>query len=148
MNLVDRARQLAIAAHHGDTNQHDGEPYLLHLDRVFCLIRDEGGSTVEQAIAWLHDSYEDGKISLQTIRVALGDDIEADMVVAGVDAISKRKGETLEDYYHRCKANANARFVKLRGDMVDNFSRNHKITDEATKLRMASKYSLGMSILK
>lgn len=149
MNISDAAMLLAMEAHNGHTNKHDGEPYIKHLARVWVHVRDAGGSEVQQAIAWLHDSVEDNKIDYSDIGEAFYDfpreDINA--VVRGVDAITKRS-ESNEQYYRRLKLNEDARFVKLHGDIVDNFSRNHRIKDEATRLRMAAKYSLGVDILK
>jgi (p)ppGpp synthase/HD superfamily hydrolase len=157
MNIVDAARQIAISAHGGDRNKHDGEIYLLHLDRVYVNVRDAGGTEVQQAIAWLHDVLEDTSMTIQRLgeifvelihshglRLSIGDDIR---VISAVDVLTKMKGESNIDYYHRVKMNPDARFVKLNGDIVDNFRRNHLIADEETRLRMAKKYSLGVDIL-
>lgn len=147
MNIVDKAVALALKAHHGDVNKHDDSPYLLHLHAVSVLVREAGGDPAQIAIAWLHDSVEDGKISFQQIREALAGEAEVERVIAGVDGMTKRPGESNEDYYWRCKANADSCFVKLRGDIVHNFGRNHQIPDDNTRLRMAKKYSLGVDIL-
>lgn len=147
MNIVDKARQFALRAHFGVANKHDGEPYVLHLDRVFCLVRDAGGDEVQQAVAWLHDTVEDTDVTLQDIRVAFAGHIEAERIVAGVDGMSKRKGETNAEYYWRVKANDDSAFVKSRGDHVDNFGRNHYLDDPEKQLRMAKKYSEGVDIL-
>lgn len=153
MNIEDKAMLIAIEAHGGDRNKHDGEMYLLHVARVVTNVKDAGGGYVERAVAWLHDVYEDTPMSLNDIRSCLiGNDYDYDLsaidiVINAVDSLSKRSGESNEDYYERVKRNDVARFVKLRGDLVDNFRRNHKIKDEDTKARMAKKYSLGMDIL-
>lgn len=99
--------------------------------------------------AWLHDVVEDTDISLAEITDMLwyaedrGDDIV--LIVDAVDCLTK-KGEPNEDYYWRIKGNALATAVKI-ADIHDNFGRNHLIEDEETKIRMATKYSLGISIL-
>lgn len=154
MSIVDRAMMIALRQHAGTVNKHDGELYLLHVARVVTNVRERGGSDVQLAIAWLHDVIEDTAMSLSALRRELSEvppvytpKAVVDTVIAGVDAMTKRKGETLVDYYERVKANDDARFVKFNGDMLDNFRRNHLIVDDATRLRMAAKYSLGMDVL-
>jgi (p)ppGpp synthase/HD superfamily hydrolase len=142
---------IAVETHGGDRNKHDGEMYTLHLARVWINVRDAGGDEVQQAIAWLHDSIEDTPLTFLDLRAKLvtsqGHALDADRVVQGVRGMTKVIGETNEEYYHRCRENEDSRFVKLHGDLVDNFRRNHQITDPATKERMTHKYSLGMDIL-
>lgn len=158
MNWIqDDAMLIAMQYHGGTMNKHDGELYLLHVARVALSVEsDSSGSMVPgregilAAIAWLHDTLEDTALTvpvLQNLLVANGHPTQdVDTVINGVVAMTKIKGETNEAYYERVKLNNNARFVKLR-DMKDNFRRNHAITDEATRARMAKKYSLGMDIL-
>jgi (p)ppGpp synthase/HD superfamily hydrolase len=151
-NIVDVAMQIAMEYHGGDRNKHDGEIYLAHVARVWMNVRDAGGDETQQAIAWLHDTLEDTTLTTGALMTLIefdygfGNDV-ANRVLVGVYGMTKVKGETNEDYYHRCKLNEDSRFVKLRGDMVDNFRRNHNIKDPATRERMAIKYSLGMDIL-
>lgn len=151
MKLSEKAMLIALEVHAGDRNKHDGEMYTLHLARVYCGVRERGGSEIQQAIAWLHDSIEDTPLNSFDLGMRLREqgvsfeDISA--VINGVEAMTKVKGETLEDYYSRVKSNPDARFVKLHGDIVDNFRRNHKIKDPDTRLRMAKKYSLGIDML-
>jgi (p)ppGpp synthase/HD superfamily hydrolase len=151
VNPVDTAMLIALEAHGGTRNKHDGEMYSKHLARVWMNVRDHGGGDVQQAIAWLHDTLEDTDVTPSLLRGGLRSGgmpwYDADRIVSGVLGMTKQKGESNEDYYHRCRTNEDSRFVKLRGDMVDNFRRNHQIADEATRLRMARKYSLGMDIL-
>lgn len=152
ISLVDIAIELAMKWHSGDRNKHDGELYLLHLLRVAINVRDAGGDEAQVAIAWLHDVVEDTALTLALLRMALVsakvDPKNVDRICNAVHLLTKKKGECLEDYYNAIKANEDARIVKLRGDLKDNFRRNYKILDPATKTRMASKYSLGMDILE
>ena len=143
MSELNNAMLIAIAAHGGDKNKHDGEIYLLHVARVVHNVQRAGGDEAQQAIAWLHDAVEDTTVTLSHLS-SCGISNE---VVTAVDALTKRKGESNEEYYHRVKLNDDARFVKFHGDMKDNFRRNHQITDTETRARMAAKYSLGMDIL-
>lgn len=145
--LTDAAMLLAIQTTGDARNKHDGEIYIAHLARVWINVRNAGGDDVQQAIAWLHDSAEDGYIGYDTLRDLYAGFPECDRIIEGVRGMTKIKGESNVEYYHRCKANPDSRFVKLRGDLVDNYRRNHKITDPETAKRMAAKYSLGMDIL-
>lgn len=154
MKLHELAMLISIDAH-GDTHdKYDDDLYLSHVARVVVNVANMPGSTERHvAVAWLHDVLEDTPHTAKSLREALLagetdatlDEISA--VVTAVDAITKRKGEALEDYLYRVKDNEDARFVKLHGDNRDNFRRNHKITDPETRERMARKYSIGMDIL-
>lgn len=155
MNVVDAARAISLFAHAGDRNKHDGELYLLHVNRVAIGARSRAGmwgvdAAKAEAVAWLHDVVEDTVVSLVMVQewlIALGVDkgVVTEIVLA-VDALTKRKGESNFNYYHRVKLNLLARVVKL-ADLQDNFSRNHLIVDDDTRLRMGLKYSQGMEIL-
>lgn len=150
LGMVDTAMRLALEAHHGVVNKHDGEAYILHVHRVASNFSDD---TVDQqlrkSVAWLHDTIEDTDLTVQDIATAMAGITTSEQLVAildGVQAMTKRQGESNEDYYWRVKQNAIATDVKI-ADIHDNFGRNHRITDEATRLRMTTKYSLGIGIL-
>lgn len=145
MHIVDKAMEMALVAHAGQVNNHDGELYVLHLQRVWIAVRDRGLDPVHQAVAWLHDSLEDTELSLYTIMNTFPQNPE---IASSVAALTKNKGESNEDYYNRMLDRPIAARVKAVGDIPDNFSRNHLILDEGTRLRMGKKYSLGLSILK
>lgn len=140
-HLVDKAMRWAILHHHGQYNQHNGEPYILHPMRVWMATRDGGLDEIHQAVALLHDILEDTDISALDFVNAFPAE-----VVEAVLALTKRNGETNEEYYNRVSGNLIARRIKIH-DIQENFGRNHLIRDEATRLRMAKKYSLGMDIL-
>lgn len=144
MSLVDQALSLAIRAHHEQVNKHDGEPYILHPVRVWARVRDNGFDEITQAVALLHDTVEDTSVTYETIL----DEFPENPEIAGaIMALTKRKGEENREYYLRVKQNPIASAVKL-ADIHDNFGRTHNITDTATKVRLSSKYSLGIDILE
>lgn len=141
-SIVDRAMATALLCHHGQTNKHDGEPYILHVFRVAMHVRDRGLDERHQAVAWLHDALEDTALTAAELNVLLPGDI-----VSAVLALTKTKGVSNEAYYLNLKNNPIAARVKI-SDIIDNFSRNHQIQDDDTRLRMGAKYSLGLDILK
>lgn len=151
MTIRNTAIRLALEAHQGDRNKHDGELYLLHVARVAALVEARGGDDVDIAVAWLHDTVEDTILNYDDITQAFLPYLDPDRhpvleIVEAVRAITKVAGESNNDYYHRVKLNPVARRVKLC-DMHDNFSRNHLVVDPETAARLAKKYSLGMMIL-
>jgi hypothetical protein len=113
MNLLDCAIYIATEAHRGDLNKHDGELYIHHPQRIAINLRDSGYSEKYQAVAWMHDVVEDTEWSLQLIHDYLTEnywDPDGRMmseihvmneVIAALDAMTHRKGETNEDYYKR-----------------------------------------------
>lgn len=143
LTVIDRALVIAVDAHAGERNKHDGSLYIQHPLAVARLCRDEGLDEIDQAIALLHDVPEDTHWTLSDIAPFFPNEPE---VLIGVEAITKRKGESNEAYYHRVDGIPRAARVKLR-DMHHNFSRNHLIEDMEKRARMGYKYSLGMSIL-
>jgi (p)ppGpp synthase/HD superfamily hydrolase len=78
MNITNRAREFAIAAHEavGQTRKYSGEPYWHHPQRVAEMIADFPASTEEMiAAAWLHDVVEDTGVSLEVIRERFGETV-------------------------------------------------------------------------
>ena len=143
-NTVDKAMAIALRYHNGQVNSHNGEPYILHVQRVANHVRNRGLSDTHIAIAWLHDVLEDTECTPKDIVDAFPNN---GVIVQAVLALTKVKGISNEVYYTLLKADPIAAQVKI-SDLVDKFSRNHLIEDEATRLRMAGKYSLGLDILK
>jgi (p)ppGpp synthase/HD superfamily hydrolase len=138
---LDKALEFAVAKHSSQLNKYSGEPYILHVYRVYKGVRDAGFSEVFQKVALLHDVLEDTDATFTDLLKEFG--VE---VAHAVDALSKRNGESNEQYYYRVRANEIAAVVKFY-DIKDNFRRNHLIEDADTRLRMAKKYSLGIDIL-
>lgn len=153
--LIDIATQIALMAHGGDKNKHDGELYLLHVQRVAIGARSFAlqlnvDPDLAEAVAWDHDVIEDTAWALWNIRNVLENNaVNAEVVDRVIEAIllvTKKKGEDNLTYYAKIKANPLARAVKL-ADMTDNFRRNHKIKDEETRHRLSKKYSIGLDAL-
>ena len=151
MNIVDRAKALAIGAHSGQVNKFNGEPYILHPERVANAIYHEGGTEIQVAIAWLHDVIEDTVNDFGWLRNSLLNHSDAESwkvtnVVEGVRLLTKVPGVTNEVYYYRLVRHDDARKVKLF-DILDNLSRVHAIGDAADRKRLVDKYVLGLRIL-
>lgn len=123
--LLTKAITLACQVHQ---NQFDkaGEPYILHPLRVMNNV--EGGNMLK-IVAVLHDVIEDsdGAVTFKTLQ----DMGFPPSVVSAVDALSKRNGESYQDFIIRVSENAWAIKVKI-ADLEDNMNlkRLSEITDK------------------
>ena len=110
-HVLDRALRLAVEAHAGQTDA-SGAPYILHVLQVVMGCRPDPEA---MAVAALHDVVEDSTTTIGDLRT-LG---FSKTIVEAVDAISRRDGETYEDYIERVLKVPLARRVK-RVDLEHN----------------------------
>ena len=110
MSTLDRAIEIATQAHAGQVDK-AGQPYIAHPLRVMQSMSTDA----EKIAAVLHDVVEDTPVTLDQLR---GDGFSEE-VLAAVDALTKRPGESRMDAAVRAKANSIARQVKL-ADNLDN----------------------------
>jgi len=109
VNDLEKALQLAVEAHAGDTDK-AGETYIRHPLRVMHQVETE----TERVVAVLHDVVEDTGYTLDDIDDEFGSE-----VCDAVDAVTKRDGEGYEQLIDRAAANPIARSVKI-ADLEDN----------------------------
>ncbi|WP_353615993.1 HD domain-containing protein [Arthrobacter sp. MYb222] len=114
-----------------------------HPARVAGHARDLGGSPEAIAAAWLHDVIEDCDVSAADLRAAG----IPDTVIVAVELLSKRPGQSLEEYCAGVRGNALALLVK-EADLADNTDpeRTSQL-DQATRQRLAKKYQRTRSLL-
>lgn len=108
--MLEAAIALAVEKHAGQRDK-AGAPYILHPLRI--MLRFDGA--VERAVAILHDVAEDCGVSLADLR----ERGFPDAVIDGVDAMTRRAGESYDAFVTRASANPVARRVKL-ADIEDN----------------------------
>lgn len=72
--LLDRALQLAFAAHEGQ-KRHEGTPYITHPVAVALMLAQRGFGDEVIAAALVHDAFEDSGLSEETMRKELGDTV-------------------------------------------------------------------------
>jgi (p)ppGpp synthase/HD superfamily hydrolase len=114
MNLNEqlyRAILLAMAAHEGQLDTHNGRPYIEHPFRVM----NAGHTLQEKIVGILHDVVEDTSWTLEQ----LADEGFSNEIVEGVDAMTRRDNESYDDYIVRLQGNSVAVRVKLN-DLTDN----------------------------
>lgn len=128
---LDEAIIHAVHAHAGQVDKL-GEPYILHPLRVMASQPMQADSWLVAAV--LHDVQEDNPEYWSTMC----DDVPKD-VRSTVDALSKRRGESVEEYCRRLLADDYAPSVK-DADIRDNVGRLFRLDDEATRTRLARKY--------
>ncbi|BAV80972.1 putative phosphohydrolase [Vibrio phage RYC] len=122
MKMYQKARQFALAWH-GD-QMYGGYPYSYHLDKVdemVCRLYPESPKLeLLRTLAYLHDVLEDTDVPEEEIEREFGV-----YMFYCVSHISKRKHETLEDYYSRVVSDKLSYKVKL-ADTMANLSQNIK----------------------
>jgi (p)ppGpp synthase/HD superfamily hydrolase len=109
MNL-EKAILIATTAHWGQIDK-AGAPYILHPLRVMINCKSED----EQICAVLHDVIEDTAVTFENLRV----EGFKEEIVTALDALTKRKNETYDDFINRVLQNQLACQVKL-ADLSDN----------------------------
>ena len=110
MSTIEKAIELAARHHAGDTDK-AGMPYLLHPLRVMFSVR----TPFEMMAAVLHDIVEDTPVTLEDLE---NEGFHPD-VIAAIDALTKKPGESRLEAAKRAAENSIARVVKL-ADVTDN----------------------------
>ena len=122
MSTLEHAIALAAKAHEGQADK-AGEPYILHPLRMMLKL----GLPEERIAAVLHDVVEDCDWTLERLRA----EGFSEAVIGAIDAVTKRPGESYEDFVRRAAAHPIGRRVKI-ADVEDNLdpSRIHHPTKD------------------
>ncbi|TPK96079.1 MULTISPECIES: HD domain-containing protein [unclassified Mesorhizobium] len=130
--MLHEAARIAEEAHRGQTDK-TGRPYIEHLRRVADAVE----TLDEKTVAYLHDVIEKGEgwtlDRLQSAGFGF-------MVVAAVDALTRRLDESEEGFICRAVSNELARPVK-EADLKDNLWQAHQAGAPAER------YETGLTIL-
>jgi len=138
-SLATTAQRIATQAHAGQTDK-AGRPYIGHPGRLAARLT---GDEEAEAAAWLHDVLEDA----QTTASDLAAQGVPAAVVAAVETLTKRTGESRDDYYARVAANPLALKVK-RADIADNTDPERLAQlDPAVRARLTAKYDHARAVL-
>ena len=138
MSTIEKAISLAIEAHKGKVDK-AGAPYILHPLRVMFQMETKE----EMIAAVLHDVLEDTAITPDQLK-EMG---FSETVLEALDSVTKRAGETYEDFVRRAALHPIGKKIKL-ADLRDNMdlSRLEKITDN--DIRRVKKYHSALKIIK
>ncbi len=138
MNL-ERAIEIAVTAHKGQRDK-SGQPYILHPLRVMLDLASDD----EKIVGVLHDVIEDCE-GWSLARLA--DEGFSPSVIAAVEAVTVREGETYDTFIQRASANGLARNVKM-ADLRDNM-RLDRIAEPTEKdFARIEKYKRAMATLE
>lgn len=132
---LEKAERIARHAHAQQLDP-SGDPYIEHVERVVALVAAAGESDAVKAVAWLHDVIEDTAWT-RTQLVDRGGISEP--VAEAVEVLSRREGESYEDYIRRVVQSRNplARPVKL-ADLRDHLRPNCPV-------RLRPRYELALT---
>jgi (p)ppGpp synthase/HD superfamily hydrolase len=109
---IEDAISIAAIAHRGMKDK-SGAPYILHPLRMMMQVKSEEAKMA----AVLHDVVEDTAISLEDLRQKGF----SEAVLTAVDCLSRREGESYEEFIERVETNPIAREVKI-ADLEDNMN--------------------------
>ncbi|MDL2076596.1 HD domain-containing protein [Streptomyces sp. GXMU-J15] len=138
----DEVEAIARSAHEGQTDK-SGRPYAEHLAAVAGGVRARGGDEHQIAAAWLHDAIEDDALTEQWLQEAALSRRTKDIVLA----MTKRPGESPEEYAARILATPGARLVK-ESDLAHNSDPARlAVLDEPTRVRLTEKYARMRALL-
>jgi (p)ppGpp synthase/HD superfamily hydrolase len=137
-NPLERAIALACEAHRRQTDK-AGKPYILHPLRLMLRFSD----TADQVVAVLHDVVEDSAITLDRLR-ELGFEPS---IVAAIDCLTRRSGESYDAFIDRILADRLATRVKIR-DIQDNLDLSRLPTLSDEDLQRVAKYHRALSRLQ
>lgn len=136
---LEDAIALAATAHRGQRYPSpDAEPYIFHPLRLMLAFSDP----VEQMVAVLHDAIEDCDLVVQDL-VEAGYPAE---LVAALDALTHRAGETYEEYVERVATDDVARRVKI-ADLYENLANNRRSPNEAGNAERIARYEAALARL-
>jgi (p)ppGpp synthase/HD superfamily hydrolase len=137
MSTLEKAISIALEAHKGKVDK-AGAPYILHPLRVMLQMDTDE----EMIAAVLHDVLEDSEITFRRLR----SEGFSEGVMEALDSVTKRAGESYEDFVRRAGSNRIGRKVK-RADLQDNMnlSRLKEIREE--DLKRVRKYHKALTIL-
>jgi hypothetical protein len=112
-DLVDRARTFARFAHDGQKDR-NGIPYFDHPERVASRVSEEYGDRTLTAIAYLHDTVEDGGFTVSDLKMFF-----PEVVWKIVEILTRGKTTPREEYIEHVSRNYLAAKVKSC-DLEDN----------------------------
>ena len=134
MNLTEQLKlaiEIAISAHNGQLDTHNGRPYIEHPFRVM----NAGHTLQEKIVGVLHDVVEDTDWTLDKLK----SEGFTNEIVDGIDAVTRRDNESYDDYIIRVQSNPLGIRVKLN-DLTDNMDIRRWKEDQYQYLARLQKY--------
>lgn len=117
VSIVDRARQIAQAAHRGQ--EYGTQPYMVHIEDVVRRVKQITDDPEIIAAAYLHDTVEDSPVTVADIRTLFGENVAA--MVWAVTGIGADRAEKMANAIEKIAKTPGADFVKS-ADRLSNAS--------------------------
>ena len=137
MANLEEAIEIAAQAHRGQRDR-AGAPYILHPLRMMFAVQTDA----ERMAAVLHDVVEDTDWTLDALR----ERGFPEQVVAAVDHLTRREGESYEAFVRRAAQDPVARRVKV-ADLEDNMDVRRIGTVSADDVERLTKYHRAWRLL-
>lgn len=138
--MLAHAIALAATAHRDQTDK-AGRPYICHTLKVMHYLRSDDDEL--NAIAVLHDVVEDTKVTYEFLR---GNGM-TERVISGVQAMTKQRGQTPEEYLAQVLSNPDAIRVKM-ADLRHNSDIRRLKGVTAKDIERIEKYNRMYEVLK
>jgi len=135
---LEETIRLAVEAHYGQRDR-AGEPYILHPLRVMFRLQTE----TEKIVGVLHDVIEDTKYTADDLR-RIG---YSEEILQALNCVTRRAGETYEEFVSRTKANPLATRVKL-ADLEDNMDVRRMVAVTEKDMERLARYRKAWSVLQ
>ncbi len=132
--MIAAAMKIATSAHFGQVDK-AGQPYIDHPVRIASMV----DGTDAKVVALLHDVVEDSTVTLAD----LGEVFPA-RIVAGVDSVTRRSGETYFEFISRAAADPLGKIVK-RADVEDHLGPGHESVIPASLIK---RYQKALTLLR
>lgn len=114
MDIVEKARVFAVAAHAGQKRKYTGEHYHTHLYRVVQILTDFGvKDDYVLATAYLHDTLEDTKVGEYLLLEEFGIRVCAGVLLLTDDMIGNRATRKASDRKRLAGAPAWVQTIKV-----------------------------------
>jgi (p)ppGpp synthase/HD superfamily hydrolase len=128
--MVELAESIARRAHHGQTEEGTGDPYIRHVQRVVAMV--DGNEA--KAVAWLHDVIEDSPVTAGGLLAA------GLPIVSSVTCLTRLSGSYAE-YIERLKASGDSVAISVKiADLRDHLRPN-------CPARLRPRYEAAWSVL-
>ncbi|CDF96136.1 MULTISPECIES: HD domain-containing protein [unclassified Pseudomonas] len=130
MSTLEKAIVISARAHEGQTDK-GGSPYILHPLKVMLRLSHHD----ERIVAVLHDVVEDTHVTLADLR----NEGFSEAILAAIDSLTKREGETYQAFIERAARDPLARRVKL-ADLAENSDLSRLDSPSQNDLERVEKY--------
>ena len=138
MATLERAIEIATEGHKGATDK-GGAPYILHPLRVMLAVSGRDA----QIVGVLHDVIEG--CPTWTFERLRGEGF-SETVLAALSSVTKRPGESYDDFVARAADNPIGRRVKL-ADLIDNCDISRIAAPTEKDLQRIAKYNRAIAAL-